>query len=113
MSNYAQAEEANSMHSSTNKEQSKPRVVDQLLKRSTYNIYEAYDEDMSSNSLLDSSSIHPLQTDSPYSMDLSPTAPLVKVNDGDLTHMMKDLDLSSPRKNTIEMRRASAMPYCV
>lgn len=113
MSNYAQAEESTSMHLSTKKEQSKPLVVDQLLKRSTYNIYEAYVEDMSSNSLLDSSSVHPLQTESPYSMDLSPTAPAVKTNDGDLTHLMKELDLSSPPKNTIEMRRASAMPYCV
>lgn len=77
------------------------KQAEQPLKRSTYNIYEAYD---SSDFTLDSSSIHPLEVSAPYAFDLSPT----KVNQADLNTMMQDLDLSAPASNS-----SQSMPYCV
>ena len=86
---------------------------DQPLKRSTYNIYEAFDNPPADASL-ETTCIHPLQTTMPYSMDLSPKNGSSDTDDReDLNDMMKDLDLSRPPSNSIATRRASAMPYCV
>lgn len=82
------------MNTATTKNQ-----AEQPLKRSTYNIYEAYD---TTDYSLDSSSIHPLDS-APYAFDLSPT----KGNQADLNTMMHNLDISAPTPNS------QSMPYCV
>ncbi|KAG2198028.1 hypothetical protein INT47_004995 [Mucor saturninus] len=65
----------------------------QPLKRSTYNIYEAYND--TTEDTLHHSSIHPLDA-TPYAFDLTQKST-------DLTSMMHHLDLSAP----------SSMPYCL
>jgi hypothetical protein len=102
-----------SSSSSSIQKQSKRQQDDQPLKRSTYNIFEAYDVDMSTDSLLDATTVHPLQTTCPYSHDLSPHAKPTRSDQGDLSNMMKDLDLTSAPTNTIDMKRSGTMPYCV
>lgn len=102
-----------SQESSSSQKQSKKQQEDQPLRRSNYNIFEAYDVDMATDSLLDSSTVHPLQTTSPYSHDLSPNQKSPRSDQGDINNMMKDLDLSAPPSNTIEMKRSGTMPYCV
>lgn len=105
-SNQSSYDSHQSKHHSSRKQQSPDN--DQPLKRSTYNIFEAYDIDMSAcegNSLLASSSIHPLQTQSPYAFDLHSQN---QQPQGDLSTMMKDLSLSAPDK-----QRDTSMPYCV
>lgn len=100
MSNYNNKTENSSTRKSTNNN----TASDQPLKRSTYNIYEAYESDLAIDYSLDASSIHPLQT-SPYDLDMSPPNP---TKQSDLTSMMKDLNLSSPQKYGM-----NSMPYCV
>jgi hypothetical protein len=103
-------------YNNNNSQQSKQRESrkkqdqdnDQPLKRSTYNIFEAYDIMSLNDSVLDSSSVHPLQSQSPYSFDLDPRQPPQNPNQGDLNTMMKDLNLSAP-----PMDKQRTMPYCV
>ncbi|KAG2231108.1 hypothetical protein BDF21DRAFT_425823 [Thamnidium elegans] len=86
--------------------QTKPttnKEVDQPLKRSTYNIFEAYETDMSIDYSMDPSSIHPLQV-SPYAHDLSPNSK--PKQPADLNTMMQELDLSSKKYGM------NSMPYC-
>jgi hypothetical protein len=112
---------------------SKKDERDQPLKRSTYNINEAFDNVIANNSnlLYDSSSIHPLQKtndfnqdQSAYALDLHPN--FIPPNSRqqqqpihrDLNVMMKDLTLSSNlgvTNNTItaQQNHKSSMPYCV
>lgn len=80
------------------------KVADQPLKRSTYNIYEAYETDMSIDYSMDPSSVHPLQV-SPYAHDLSPNSQ-PKQQPADLNTMMQELDLSSKKHSM------NSMPYC-
>jgi hypothetical protein len=96
---------------------------DQPLRRSTYNIFDAYDNNIPQNSsnLIDSYSIHPLQKVSEaYSMDLSPNQPSLQEPQGELNNMMQDLSLSpnnstpnnnNNKNNTLHGQRS--MPYCV
>lgn len=69
---------------------------DKPLKRSTYNIYEAYNT--TEETLLYSSSIHPLDA-TPYAFDLRPNTTTSDVNT-----MMHNLHLSTPP--------SPSMPYC-
>lgn len=79
------------------------KAADQPLKRSTYNIYEAYETNMSIDYSMDPSSVHPLQV-SPYAHDLSPDSQ--PKQPADLNTMMQELDLS-PKKCGM-----NSMPYC-
>ncbi|CAO3612157.1 unnamed protein product [Mucor fragilis] len=86
---------------------------DQPLRRSTYNILDAYDNNIPQNSsnLIDDYSIHPLQKLSDgYSMDFSPTSTTTAPGQGELNNMMEDLSLS-PNKS--DNKRQRSMPYCV
>ncbi|KAL9555253.1 hypothetical protein PS6_002949 [Mucor atramentarius] len=85
---------------------------DQPLRRSTYNILDAYDNNIPQNSsnLIDNYSIHPLQKLSDgYSMDFSPTTITTASGQGELNNMMKDLSLSP---NNSDNKRQRSMPYC-
>lgn len=87
---------------------------DQPLRRSTYNIFDAYDNNIPQNSsnLIDPYSIHPLQKVSEaYSMDLLPNQSKQQEPQGELNNMMKDLSLSPNNNNTLNGQRS--MPYCV
>ncbi|GAN06473.1 hypothetical protein MAM1_0124d05957 [Mucor ambiguus] len=88
---------------------------DQPLRCSTYNILDAYDNNIPQNSsnLIDDYSIHPLQKLSDgYSMDFSPTTATTAPGQGqgELNTMMEDLSLSP---NNSDNKRQRSMPYCV
>ncbi|CEP07898.1 hypothetical protein [Parasitella parasitica] len=86
---------------------------DQPLRRSTYNIFDAYDNNIPQNSsnLMDSYSIHPLEKVSDgYFMDLAPTSLKQKTQE-DLNTMMKDLSLTSNDNNSNATQLRRSMPY--
>ncbi|KAI8378900.1 hypothetical protein BD560DRAFT_388887 [Blakeslea trispora] len=83
---------------------------EQPLKSSNYNINDAFDFDVTSYSslIVDSCSIHPLQTtDEAYAIDISQTSP--KQKESQLNNMMSNLSLSKT-KNT---DKDTPMPYCL
>jgi hypothetical protein len=102
---------------------------DQPLRRSTYNINEAFNNTIpnAANLLFDASSIHPLdktnhfnRDQSAYALDLHPSyvqpntqQQQQQTNRQDLNGMMKDLTLSSTRSGTNNTTHKSSMPYCV
>ncbi|OBZ85352.1 hypothetical protein A0J61_06603 [Choanephora cucurbitarum] len=84
--------------------------TEQPLKSSKYNINNAFDFDITSYSslIVDSCSIHPLQTtDEAYAIDISRTSP--KQKEGQLSAMMSNLSLTK----TDSTDKDKPMPYCL
>lgn len=86
---------------------------EQTLKNSTYNILEAYNDNipMDFSLILDCQSIHPLQSSNPYNFDLAPKSTVVIHDDSssDINELIETLDLNDTTRSA---RNSSSMPYC-
>lgn len=85
----------------------KDKKKERPLKNSTYNIFEAYNDNIpvDFSLILDCQSIHPLQSANPYGFDLN-HKPVPSNEDSDIKELIETLDLND------KAPRSSSMPYC-